>query len=74
MGYYSVDMTFDVDVQDVFDELPKEKKEEFIKERLGLISDSDIADEIENRGIYDYLKEDLMVEQLELVGYKVEKE
>ena len=39
-----------------------------------MISDSDIADEIENRGIYGYLKEDLMIELLESNGYKVEKE
>lgn len=38
-----------------------------------MISDSDIADEIENRGIYGYLKEDLMVEQLESMGYTVTK-
>ena len=74
MIYYSTDMTFHVDVHEAFVGLSKEKQEEFIKERLGMISDSDIADEIENRGIYGYLKEDLMIELLESNGYKVEKE
>lgn len=74
MIYYSTDMTFHVDVHEAFEGLSKEKQEEFIKERLGMISDSDIADEIENRGIYGYLKEDLMIELLESNGYKVEKE
>ncbi len=73
MIYYSTEMTFHVDVHEAFKGLSKEKQEEFIKERLGMISDSDIADEIENRGIYDYLKEDLMVEQLESMGYTVTK-
>ena len=66
-------MTFHVDVHEAFEGLSEEKQEEFIKERLGMISDSDIADEIENRGIYGYLKEDLMVEQLESMGYTVTK-
>ena len=74
MIYYSTDMTFHVDVHEAFEGLSKEKQEEFIKERLGMISDSDIADEIENRGIYGYLKEDLKIELIESNGYKVEKE
>ena len=74
MANYSVDLKFEVDVEEAFDELTDIEQEEFIKERLNKISDSDIADEIKNRGIYDYLDEQLMIEQLEAWGYKVEKD
>lgn len=74
MANYSVDLKFEVDVEEAFDELTDIEQEEFIKERLNKISDSDIADEIKNRGIYDYLDERLMIEQLEAWGYTVAKD
>ena len=74
MANYSVDLKFEVDVEDAFDELTDIEQEEFIKERLNKISDSDIADEIKNRGVYDYLDERLMIEQLEAWGYTVAKD
>lgn len=74
MANYSVDLKFQVDVEEAFDELTNAEQEDFIKERLNKISDCDIADEIKNRGIYDYLDERLMIEQLEAYGYKVEKD
>ena len=74
MANYSVDLKFEVDVEEAFDELTDIEQEEFIKERLNKISDSDIADEIKNRGIYDYLDEWLMAEQLEAWGYTVAKD
>lgn len=74
MDEYSVEMKFNVDVAAAFDELTGREQEAFIKERMHLISDTDVAEMIGERGIYDYLDDGLMKEQLEAWGYTVTKD
>lgn len=49
--WYTVDMEVEIDVQDAFDNLTRNERQEFIKENIDCASDDSLIDEIQKRGL-----------------------
>lgn len=49
--FYTVDMDVEIDVQDAFDNLTRDKRQEFINKNIDRASNEKLVDEIQGRGL-----------------------
>jgi hypothetical protein len=49
--FYTVDMEVEIDVQDAFDNLTRDEKQDFINENIDLVRDESLITEIQSRGL-----------------------
>ena len=49
--FYTVDMEIEIDVQDAFDNLTRNERQDFINENINLASNEDLIAEIQKRGL-----------------------
>lgn len=49
--FYTVDMEVEIDVQDAFDNLTRDEKQDFINENIDRASDESLITEIQSRGL-----------------------